>query len=182
MNIFIIGYRCTGKTTAAHSVSKRVGWEFVDADRELMEKMGESVTEIVSRGGWTLFRELEKKTLKSICRNERQVVATGGGVVLDDENIETMKKNGLVIWLRATIDTIIERMQVDIQTEDLRPALTDHHDLISEIKETLKERTPLYQKATTWSVDTDGKKINEVVSEIISLIEKSNIVTLDTTL
>ena len=181
MNLFIIGYRCTGKTTTAQTVSERMGWKFIDADRELMEKRGESVSEIVSSGGWPLFRKLEKQTLKEICRQERQVVATGGGVILDDENIETMKNNGPVIWLKATPETIIERMTADTETEELRPALTDH-DLISEINETLNERIPLYQKAMTWSVDTDGKKINEVISEILSLIESSNIISPDTPL
>ena len=172
MNLFFIGYRCTGKTTIAKSVSEKMGWTFVDADVMLMEKRGENITRIVSNGGWALFRKLEKETLKTICSRDGQVVATGGGVVLDDENIEIMKMGGPVIWLRATAETVFRRMQSDIQTETLRPALTER-DLMDEITQTLEEREPLYQKAMSWSVDTDGKGIMDVINEILIHLKKS---------
>jgi shikimate kinase len=167
MNLFIIGYRCTGKSTVAKVVSEKTGWTCVDADSELADQRGETVAQIVATGGWPLFRKLEKETLKKICSREGQVVATGGGVVLDEENIELMRKSGEVIWLRANAETIIERMQADEKTETLRPALTEQ-TLAEEIKQTLSERVPLYQKAMTWSVDTDGKEVMDVITEIIS--------------
>lgn len=171
MNIFIIGYRCTGKTSVAECVSLSIGWRFVDTDALLMENRGQSVSEIVENGGWALFREIEKQTLKDICRQEGQVVATGGGIVLDKENIELMRKNGIVIWLRADPDTILSRMIGDSNTVSLRPALTDQ-DLMSEIRQTLSERRPLYKKAMTRAIDTDDKTIPDVASEICTLLKE----------
>ena len=168
-NLFLIGYRCTGKSSVARLVAEKLGWDFVDADERMMKNTGESVAEIVSKGGWPLFRELEKDTLRSICLNSRQVVATGGGVVEDDENIDLMKQNGVVVWLRACSRIILERMVGDTHTRDLRPPLTDR-ELKGEIEETLKKRTPLYRAAMTLEVDTGGKTLPGVSSEVISLL------------
>jgi shikimate kinase len=165
-NIFLIGYRCTGKTSVGRDVAKKIGWRFVDADDLLMENSGETVTEIVSRGGWELFRKLEKETMKTICQKGGQVVATGGGVVTDGENIEEMKRSGAIVWLRANPETIMERMVRDARTGDLRPSLTNQ-DLTAEIAETLRERLPLYSAATTLNIDTEGKTLSEVSDEVV---------------
>jgi len=171
MNIFLIGYRCTGKTSMGRLVAEKIGWEFIDADELLMKNSGETVADIVSRGGWPLFRKLERDTLDAICLNRRQVIATGGGVVTDDENIDLMKRNGVVVWLRAAPETILARMVRDTRTGDLRPSLTDR-GLKQEIVETLKERTPLYRIAMTVDVDTEGKTIEEVALEVLNLLAR----------
>lgn len=174
-NIFLIGYRCTGKTSVGKHIAKKIGWCFIDSDDLLMKNTGETVTEIVSRGGWGLFRKLEKETLKNICRNGKQVIATGGGVVTDDENIDLMKRSGAVVWLRANPGTILERMQRDTRTGDLRPSLTDR-ELKAEIIETLKERQPLYSLATTFDIDTEDKTLSEVSDEVISILSSSGLI------
>lgn len=174
VNIFLVGYRCTGKTTIARDIAKRIGWKFIDADQHLMKAACKTVAEIVSSGGWPLFRELEKNTLQSICRHRQQVVATGGGVVSDNQNIDLMKENGVVVWLRATPETIFERMNRDDQTEALRPSLTEQ-ELKVEIEETLKERTPMYKIAMTAAVDTEGKTLKEVSEEVVFLLKKLGI-------
>jgi shikimate kinase len=168
-NIFLIGYRCTGKSSVGRTVAKKIGWNFIDADERMMKNLGESVSEIVSRGGWPLFRSLEKDTLRSICSSRRQVVATGGGVVTDDENIDLMKQNGAVVWLRASPQTILKRMLQDNHTDDLRPPLTDR-GLEVEIEETLEKRTSLYRTAMNVDVNTENKTLSEVSSEVISLL------------
>lgn len=170
-NMFLIGYRCTGKTSVGRDIARKIGWTFVDADELLMKNSGETVADIVARGGWPLFRKLEKDTLKAICGNREQVVATGGGVVTDDENIDLMSQHGAVVWLRAAPETILARMNRDAQSEHLRPSLTDY-DLKAEIEETLKERTPLYRIAMTVDVDTEGKTPSEVSSEVAYLLSR----------
>jgi shikimate kinase len=171
-NIFLIGYRCTGKTTVGREVAQQIGATFVDADERLMKNTGETVAAIVSRGGWSLFRRLEKQALKEICTKRGQVVATGGGIVTDPDNIEMMKQHGAVVWLHATPETIYSRMSKDEKTGDLRPSLTDYN-LKEEIEKTLSERISLYERAMTFEVDTDRKSYMDIAREIISRLSEA---------
>ena len=169
MNIFLIGYRCTGKSTVGKRVAEKLNWKFVDADVELVSDQGRSIAQIVSQSGWQAFRHIEKTVLARLCQSTCRVIATGGGVVLDGENIQRMKANGPVIWLRASPETIYNRMIHDKNTLASRPALTDGK-LLDEILETLSERRPLYASAMSGFVDTDGKSTDTVCAEILSAL------------
>ena len=166
MNIFLIGYRCTGKTCVGKSLAQILGWSFIDADLELVDKHGMTISEIVSKEGWSSFREKEKAIVKRLSVLDRHVVATGGGVILDIENVEQMKKSGTIIWLKATPETIKERILQDRNTEELRPSLTSK-GLVEEIEETLLDRKPLYESAMDFSVDTDSRSIDDICDMII---------------
>ncbi len=166
MNIFLTGYRCTGKTSVGKSLAQTLGWSFVDADLELVDRYGMTISEIVSKEGWKSFREKEKSILKGLSVLDKHVIATGGGVILDIENVERMKKSGTIIWLKATTETIKERIVQDQNTEDLRPSLTSK-GLIKEIKETLSDRKPLYESAMNFSVNTDDRSIDYICDRII---------------
>lgn len=169
MNIFLIGYRCTGKSTVGRQVAERLNWKFVDADAELVTEQGFSIARIVSQSGWEGFRRIEKSVLARLCESTNQVIATGGGVVLDIENVRLMKKNGPVIWLRATPETIFKRMIQDENTPASRPALTGGKPW-DEILETLSVREPLYESAMSGFVDTDDKPADAVCNEILSVL------------
>jgi len=93
MNIFLIGYRCTGKTFVGISLAKRLKLSFFDADSELVKEQGMNISEIVNRQGWDVFREMEKAVIKRVCSFDDYVVATGGGAVLDIENVRHMKES-----------------------------------------------------------------------------------------
>lgn len=166
MNIFLIGYRCTGKTSIGKSLARMLEWSFVDADLELVDKHGMTISEIVSKEGWSSFREKEKAIIKRLSALDKHVVATGGGVILDIENVEQLKKSGTIIWLKATPETIKERILQDQNTEELRPSLTSK-GLVEEIKETLLDRKPLYESAMDFSVDTDNRSIDDICGRII---------------
>ena len=166
MNIFLIGYRCTGKTCVGKSLAQTLGWSFIDADLELVDKHGMTISEIVSKEGWNSFREKEKAVLKRLSVLDKHVVATGGGVILDIENVEQMKKSGTIIWLKATPETIKERILQDRNTEELRPSLTSK-GLVEEIEETLLDRKPLYESAMDFSIDTDSHSIDDICDRII---------------
>lgn len=94
MNLFLIGYRCTGKTSVGRFLAGVLGWGFIDADSELVKEHDMTIREIVARWGWNDFREKERIIIKKLCTLDRYVVATGGGAVLNDENVEGMKKRG----------------------------------------------------------------------------------------
>ncbi|MEA3427736.1 MAG: shikimate kinase [Thermodesulfobacteriota bacterium] len=170
MNIFLIGYRCTGKTSVGKSLAWTLGWSFIDADLELVDKYGMTITEIVSKEGWSSFREKEKAVVKRLSVLDKHVVATGGGVILDIENVEQMKKSGTIIWLKAMPETIKERILQDQNTEELRPSLTSK-GLVEEIEETLLDRKPLYESAMDFSVDTDNRSIEDICGRIIGKLK-----------
>jgi shikimate kinase len=79
MNLFLIGYRCSGKTTIGKSIAMTIDWSFVDSDLLVIKKNGNSIKDIIDTAGWDAFRRMERSTLRQICTKDRQVVATGGG-------------------------------------------------------------------------------------------------------
>ena len=166
MNLFLIGYRCTGKTTIGKSIAMTIDWSFVDSDILVIKECGKSIKDIVDTEGWKAFRRMERSTLKQICTKDRQVVATGGGVVLDAANIKAMKTSGMVIWLGATAETIQKRMFQDKNSGNFRPALTDKGRM-EEIEDMLLKRTPYYESTCEFSIHTDDVPVNEITEIII---------------
>ena len=173
LNLFLIGFRCTGKSSVGRSLSEKLGRPFVDTDSLLVTKQKMSIKEIVGAHGWESFRQMEHVNLKNVCNSDEQVVATGGGVVLNEDNVMHMQKSGRIIWLKATPETIKTRMLQDKDTQEFRPALT-LDDSISEIEETLSAREHLYKSATDLFVDTDDitiRAITDIIIEKLRLIE-----------
>jgi shikimate kinase len=165
-NLFLVGYRCTGKSSVGRSLAATLSLPFIDTDSLVVSENGMSIREIVISRGWEAFRRLEHTALQQVCTMDRRVVATGGGIVLDAGNVKLMKKSGRIIWLRASPETIKARMLQDQASKTLSPALTST-DNISEIEETLAERAPLYQHAMDFSVDTDHRGVDEICDFII---------------
>lgn len=165
MNIFLIGYRCTGKTSVGKSLAEKLGWSFLDADVRLVETYGSSISKIVADEGWDGFRSKEKTITEVLCKLDTHVLAMGGGVILKKENVENMKKSGIVIWLAATPETIKNRIVKDQNTDEYRPALTEK-GLVEEIEGVMEERTPLYENAMDFSIATDADGIKTLCSQI----------------
>jgi len=171
MNIYLIGYRCTGKTAVGQALADALKRPFVDADAVLAEKHSTTIQGMVAAEGWDIFRQREKAVLSEICASTDQVVATGGGVVLDPENVRSMKESGPIIWLRATPETIERRIAEDEKTVDQRPSLTGT-DFISEITDVMRVRLPLYVEASTFAVDTDGRTIADILDSILHQLDE----------
>ena len=170
MNIYLIGYRCTGKTSVGRLLSERTGWQLVDTDQRIVAHAGMPVSDIVTQNGWSYFRELEKQMLAETAEASQLVVATGGGIVLDPENRAILEDAGhFIVWLQASPETIEMRMQADAQTETLRPALTET-SLAREIKDTLASRSPYYEQARDLAIDTDRQSIEETCERILKEI------------
>ena len=171
MNLFLIGYRCSGKTTIGKSIAKAIDWPFVDSDIWVIKACGKSIQDIIDAEGWDAFRRMERSTIKQICTNDRQVVATGGGVVLDADNIKTMKTNGMVVWLNASAATIRKRMLQDKNSGHFRPALTDRGRM-EEIEGMLLQRKPYYQGASDFIIQTDNVPVKEIAQTIIEKLNQ----------
>jgi shikimate kinase len=148
------------------SLAEKLNRSFVDTDSLLVTRQGMSIKEIVGAHGWESFRQMERTMLKTVCASKGQVVATGGGIILNDKNVTLMKKSGKIIWLKAQKETIKNRMVQDKDTQDFRPALTLDNSIM-EIEETLHSREPLYQNAMDLFVDTDDHDIRAIAKIII---------------
>ena len=167
MNIFLIGYRCSGKTETGKLIAGILNSQFIDTDLKIVEEEGMTISEIVDKKGWDFFREKETDVLKKVCMHDKLIVATGGGIVLNEENVINMKKSGNILWLRATFSTVKKRIMHDSKTKDFRPSLTSK-ELDEEIKGTLLLRKPYYEKAMEISIDTDNLDINSVCKAVIT--------------
>jgi shikimate kinase len=163
-NIFLIGYRGTGKTTVARLLAGRLDWDCVDADALLEATAGRTIRQIFAAEGEDGFRDRESAVLEEICRKTKQVVATGGGVVLRPENRDRLKLAGYVVWLSADSQTLWQRLQLDAATAERRPNLTSGG--LEEIQELLAKREPLYRHCADLAVDT-GSRTPEEVAAII---------------
>jgi shikimate kinase len=170
-NVFLIGYRCSGKSSVGQLLSEKLNWPFIDTDSLLVSEGGISIKEIVEKHGWQTFRKMEHLAVKQVCVLDRRVVATGGGAVLNADNVAIMKKSGRLVWLRAEPATIEARMTRDQDTEAFRPALTSK-DSFSEIEETLIERYPFYKQAMDFFVDTDNVGLDAIVDSILENLKR----------
>ena len=167
MNLYLVGYRCTGKTIVGRLLSEELEWVFVDMDHQLAAEADMAIQDIVSTQGWKHFREIESRLLARLSQTARQVVATGGGVVTTPASISAMRTSGKVVWLQASPSIIAERMLKDSNTDSQRPPLRGE-DTFAEIKEILKERMPLYEQAMHFQVDTDNlgpREVTELISQ-----------------
>ncbi|MBA7580986.1 Shikimate dehydrogenase (NADP(+)) [subsurface metagenome] len=162
MNIVLIGMRGSGKTAVGRILAQKLGRELVEMDELIVRKAGMSISKIVAQRGWERFRDLEEEVTAEVARRDDIINATGGGVVVREQNITKLKQNGLVVWLTANVDTLSKRIGED----DSRPLLkgkTQQED----IEITLAERQPLYRKAADITIDTEDKT-PEAVAELIT--------------
>lgn len=167
MNIYLIGYRCTGKTTIGKILAERLHRDFLDMDQAIEQQTGSTISDLVQTHGWAYFRQVEKKILLKTREIKDTVVSTGGGIVTDPENLVFLSRNGFTIWLDADMEMILSRLHSDPSTRSSRPSLTDKN-LIDETEELLNLRKPLYTKAAHLKIET-GLHTPE---EILTLIER----------
>ena len=168
-NLVLIGYRATGKSAVGARLARILGRRFVDLDQVLVQEAGRSIAEIVAQGGWEEFRRREKELVARYATPQGLVLATCGWVVLDFDNVQTLRKNGLIIWLTADAATIKARLAADQTQADYRPSLTGA-DPLKEVAEVLKSRQHLYLAAAQLIVDTAGQTIGQVVDQILAAL------------
>jgi len=167
MNIYLIGYRGVGKSSVGRSLAPGLGRHFIDTDTELAAQAGMTISEYVEHMGWAAFRKMERSVVQQVCKQDMQVVATGGGIVLDPQNTQSMRNTGLVVWLKASPATIRERLLSDRQSEQTRPALSAKGSM-NEIEEILNQRTPYYEQAMDLSIETDGLSVEQICNHLVS--------------
>jgi shikimate kinase len=166
MNIVLIGYRCSGKTEVGKILARELGMEFVDTDLLIEEDIGCSIESIISEKGWDHFRKIERRMIEEVSERDNLAIATGGGVVMDKNNVQNLNRNGFIVWLRGDAEVLKERMEKEQRSGKIRPSLTGV-DPLEEINQVLNVRTPLYQQTGNLMVDTSLLSIEEVADTIM---------------
>ena len=150
-----------GKTSVAQSLARLSGRRAVDTDALIEEKYGK-ITDIFAAHGEAYFRDLETETARALSAWDDLVIATGGGFVLRQENCDLLKKKGKIFFLRARLETLLARVAGDAS----RPLLAGGAE--KKLRELLPVRTPVYERAANYIVDTDGRGVEDIAREILS--------------
>lgn len=159
-NIVLVGFMGTGKTTVGSALAERLGWCFVDTDAAIEDREGCSIAEIFERKGEGYFRETESAVIQEVLAAGQQVVSTGGGAVLLQENCEAMLSGGFVVALKTPPGVLIERMRHDSN----RPLLSG--DKEERVHRLLEERKNAYDFAQL-TIDTSICDIHEATDQIM---------------
>jgi shikimate kinase len=159
-NIVLTGFMGTGKTAVGRELSRLLSMQLVDIDAEIEADQKMTINEIFQRFGEKYFRDLETATIRRVAARKNLIISTGGGAILREENMETLRENGIVFCLDAHPETILARTN---RSED-RPLLRTK-DPMAKIKELLNFRMPFYKKAGTL-IDTEGKTPLQIAEEI----------------
>ena len=164
MNVVLIGYRGTGKSTVGKMVASRLNRELLSTDVEVVKLAGQSIPQIVEQHGWEHFRDLETKICQDLAGKDELVIDTGGGAILRSQNVAVLKRTGTLFWLTASVETIAKRIGSDTQ----RPSLTGTKSFVDEIQDVLRERAPKYQAAADHVIETEGKSITQIADEMLA--------------
>ncbi|MDX1777106.1 MAG: shikimate kinase [Desulfobulbales bacterium] len=171
--IILTGYRATGKSAIGKILADLLGFGFVDTDQAIENMQGETIAEMVSRGGWDLFRRKEEDMLLQLSRSKHNVIASGGGSVIHKNAWQKLRKNALVVWLTADVNTICRRLAADSNTDDQRQPLTEMGTM-DEIAMVLSERQPLYEQSSDITINTEGKTPEQVADIIMAELKQGN--------
>lgn len=164
-NIVLIGFMGSGKTAVGRALAARLGREFIDTDDEIKKITGKTPAELITREGEASFRSWERRVVNRIASLSDKVVATGGGVVLNRENVKALKKNGVLVLLRAEVAEICRRVAPNVEN---RPLLAGPGELADKVGKLLLEREKYYRQAA----DLEIRCGCAGVAELACLLEK----------
>ena len=165
-SIALIGFMATGKTTIGKALMKQLGndYKFIETDEIIVKKSGKSIPMIFEEEGEQKFREYEISACIKASKLKKTIISCGGGIVLNNINIDNLKKNCIIVLLKATPEEIYKRVMKD--RKETRPIL-NKKDPKKEIEKVLCLRKPFYEAAAEIIIDTTNKKISNIVKEII---------------
>jgi len=169
-NIFLVGLMGAGKTTIGRLLAKHLHKTFYDSDHEIERRTGVNIPLIFEVEGEAGFRKRESAVIEELVGKDNIVLATGGGAVLSSINRESLKRNGVVIYLRANVHELWQRTRNDKN----RPLLKGP-DPLTKLKQLFTERDPIYTEVATYVIDTEGETVNSIITRIEQLLRNSKI-------
>lgn len=169
-NLYLVGMMGSGKSVTAKKLAPLVGGEFVDLDEKLQQKTGHSINEIFEKKGESAFREQEACVLNEVSALDKQIVATGGGIVLRPHNVKRMKLSGKICFLETSFDVLWDR----VKGKKDRPLLRSE-DPKKTLEKIYLARLPVYREAADFTVNTDGQTAEAVAEKIFEVMKKKGI-------
>ena len=172
-NVVLIGFMGTGKTSAGRILSNRLGYAFVDVDQKIEAEYKMSIKDMFASHGEAYFRDCEKAMVKKLAGRRHVVISTGGGTVKNPENMQELRRNGVIIALTAEVDVILERTS----RRGKRPVLdqADHGDRRSAVAQLLESRRELYEQED-YTVDTSHLSPMQVAEDIQRFLRREGAV------
>ncbi len=159
-NVALIGFMGVGKSAVGRILADDLGKSFVDSDYLIAQRTGKTIARIFQEEGEIAFRELEIGIIKELAAGANQLIACGGGVVLNKINLDRLKLDGVIVWLTATPEVILKRALADGTGRPLMPPK------LAEIRRLLSLRKPYYERAADFAVDTSDLDIEAIVKRI----------------
>ena len=169
-NLIFIGFMGCGKSTLGRKVSKLRGMQFVDTDRYIENMEGMKISEIFAQKGEEYFRKKETEVCEKFSHETGYIIATGGGIIKNVENVRLLKKNGVVIYLKASPEHIFRNVRNDVS----RPLLQGG-DKMEKIKSLMEERRPLYEKHADMRITVTGGNIRSLTEKILWELEDAGL-------
>lgn len=164
-NLVLIGFMGTGKSTVAKCLGKTCSMDIADMDQIIEKREGMTISKLFDKYGEEYFRDLETQLLIELQTRKHMIISCGGGAVLKERNIKEMKKNGRVVLLEASPETVLQR----VKNNRSRPLLQGHKDIDS-IKKLMEERREKYRLASDIVVETDHKTVMQICREIVTVL------------
>ncbi|HZH83768.1 MAG TPA: shikimate kinase [Phototrophicaceae bacterium] len=164
-NIALIGFMAVGKSAIGRTLAKKLRRRFVDLDRVIERAEGRKVREIFEHKGEAYFRQLEKQALAEVLEKNNQIIATGGGVILDDQNLQILREKALLIGLSAEMDVLLARAG-----DATKRPLLQGSNRRERIEDLLRQRAARYAQAHV-TIDTSNLTVDQVVKKIMGMLE-----------
>jgi shikimate kinase len=168
LNFALYGFMGVGKTVVGRALAEMTGMAHVDLDEKIVESAGKTIPEIFDEGGEEAFREIERAITREIAARDGQVIACGGGTVLDADNLSSLKDNSILVLLTADPEIILKRVMAE---GDVRPLLNGG-DKLQRIKSLLEARNSAYVQAAELILDTSGMTPKQVAEKILESIQE----------
>ncbi len=170
MNLYLIGYRGSGKSTVASILAELLGWAVIDSDDEIEVLAGKTVSQIFESEQESGFRRWETTVIEGLAMLEKTVVSLGGGAVLAERNRKRIAETGRTVWLKVSAETSHQRICGDENTATRRPNLTQTGG-IEEIEQMLTVRSPIYLSCADLVVEADSTTPAEIATAIFDYFE-----------
>jgi shikimate kinase len=174
--LILTGFIATGKSSVGPLLARRLGWEFVDSDDAIVARAGKSIAQIFADDGEARFRQLEREVIAHLADDRRrcpqchgphpEVIATGGGAIVDEANRTALKRAGVIVCLTARPEVVAARVE---KSKNPRPKLSESgQPLLERVRDLLAERADAYARADL-SVDTSELSVEQVVDRVITV-------------